>query len=88
MGRYTWSAREEILLKILKEVRASTGLSQRGLMNVLERPQSYISKYERGDRRLDILELKELCDACGLKLADVAKQIEDEIDAAKTQHKP
>jgi len=88
MGRYTWSAQEEILLKVLKQIRATTGMSQRDLMQKLDRPQSYISKYETGERRLDLLELKELCDACNVKMADIAQQVEDEIDAAKVQSHP
>jgi len=88
MGRYKWSSQEEILLKILKNIRTVTGMSQRDLMQKLERPQSYISKYETGERRLDLLELKELCDACGIKLVDVAQQVEDEIDTSKGKQQP
>ncbi|MGB3721578.1 MAG: helix-turn-helix transcriptional regulator [Pacificimonas sp.] len=40
----------------LIEVRAEAGISQAGLATRLGRPQSFVSKYENGERRLDIAE--------------------------------
>jgi len=85
MGRYKWSKQEEILLKLLKQLRVDAGMTQRQPMVKLNRPQSYVSKYESGEKRLDILELKELCDACGVSLAEFTKKLEQELDAANTQ---
>ena len=47
----------------LTEARIKTGLSQRGLAARLEKPQSFVSKYERGERRLDVIEFFQITDA-------------------------
>lgn len=44
-------------LKILKEVRVEANLTQADVSQKLKKPQSYISKIERGERRVDIAEL-------------------------------
>ena len=42
----------------------------------LNQPQSYVSKYESGERRLDILELRQVCQAVGIGLSDFVASIE------------
>jgi len=44
------------LREILIEARTAAGLSQAELARLLDRPQSFVSKYERGERRLDVIE--------------------------------
>jgi transcriptional regulator with XRE-family HTH domain len=58
------------LRKRLIEARKVAGLTQAELSSKLSRPQSFVSKYERGERRLDIVEF-----------GDVAKALR--IDAVK-----
>ena len=48
---------------LLKEERRKAGLTQAILAKKLRRPQSYVSKYERGDRRLDVIEFLEIARA-------------------------
>jgi transcriptional regulator with XRE-family HTH domain len=48
---------------LLKEERRRAGLTQAMLARKLRRPQSYVSKYERGDRRLDVIEFLEIARA-------------------------
>jgi transcriptional regulator with XRE-family HTH domain len=43
--------------------RRSAGLTQMDLGDRLGRPQSFVSKYERGERRLDVVEFCEVCSA-------------------------
>lgn len=50
---------------LLKEERKSAGLTQAKLAKKLRRPQSYVSKYERGDRRLDVIEFLEIARVIG-----------------------
>lgn len=45
------------VVKRLKEARTELGLTQIGVSDKLKKPQSYISKIERGERRIDVTEL-------------------------------
>lgn len=48
---------------LLRGERKKAGMTQARLAKKLRRPQSYVSKYERGDRRLDVVEFLELARA-------------------------
>lgn len=50
------------LLHLLRTVRTEAGLRQEDLAQALSRRQAYVSKYELGERRLDLLELVSICD--------------------------
>jgi transcriptional regulator with XRE-family HTH domain len=50
----------ERFLSILTGLRKDKGLSQAQLAKKLKRPQSFVSKYERGERRLDVIEFLEV----------------------------
>ena len=49
--------------KLLVEVRKAAGLTQAELSRRLKKPQSFVSKYERGERRLDVVEFGEVAKA-------------------------
>jgi len=48
------------IIELLKRARVAADLNQAEVAKKLKKPQSYISKVEAGERRLDVLELKEL----------------------------
>ena len=54
------------LREMLVEARKGAGLTQAELSSRLKRPQSFVSKYERGERRLDIIEFAHVSRALGL----------------------
>lgn len=60
-----WSDREETLRNELKAMRKMAGFNQSELALKLGKPQSFVSKYESGERQLKILELEQVCLACG-----------------------
>lgn len=64
MANNPWDPRNEAFRKAIREVREKSGLRQEELARVVGKPQSYISKYETGERRLDYVELIEILDAC------------------------
>lgn len=51
------------LRELLVGVRKTAGLTQADLSKRLSRPQSFVSKYERGERRLDVVEFGEVAKA-------------------------
>ncbi|MBN6152785.1 helix-turn-helix transcriptional regulator [Xanthomonas sp. AmX2] len=68
-----------ILLRQLRELRLAAGLTQVGLSNALGRPQSYVSDVERGERRMDLLQLRDFCNACGSTLTEFVAEFEREL---------
>lgn len=63
MATTPYDAAYVVLRELLKVCRESKGLSQVQLARKLKVPQSYISKYETGERRLDFVETLEICTA-------------------------
>lgn len=62
MSKSTYSEKYRAVIEKLKNIRMQNEWTQEEVSAKLSKPQSYISKIERGERRLDILELKELAD--------------------------
>ena len=57
--------RYEKLRMMLVEAREAAGLTQVELAGRLERPQSFVSKIERGIRKMDVIEFVEIARAIG-----------------------
>jgi transcriptional regulator with XRE-family HTH domain len=56
----------KIFRELLVGVRKTAGLTQAELSQRLNRPQSFVSKYERGERRLDVVEFGNVAKALNL----------------------
>lgn len=65
---------------ILEAARKKAGVTQVELAKLLKKPQSFISSYESGQRRVDLLELASIAAALGLDPRRLAAKILDEID--------
>jgi len=63
------------LREVLAETRHERGLSQTALAYLLDRPQSFVSKYESGERRLDFVEVLEIADMLGLDIAVLVERV-------------
>jgi transcriptional regulator with XRE-family HTH domain len=61
-----FSDRYQVLLHHIVEARRTAGVTQQELAHRLRRPQSFISKTETGERRLDLIELFEITDALSI----------------------
>jgi transcriptional regulator with XRE-family HTH domain len=59
------------------EARVSASLTQAELAERLSRPQSFVSKYERGERRLDVIEFLEVSKAIGIDASKLIKDLAD-----------
>ena len=71
---------EAQLQALLKEVRNEAGLRQADLAERLGQPQSFVSKFESGERRLDILELRQVCQALGIPLHEFVRRLEERLE--------
>jgi len=76
VGKRSSHAHQRRYLELLREIRVERGLRQEDIARLLDRPQSFVSKYESGERRLDILELREVCEALGTSLGRFARRLE------------
>ena len=56
---------KHLLLALIK-ARKDAGITQQELAETLGKPQSYVSKFETGERRLDIIEFLAVTDAIGV----------------------
>ena len=76
-----------VLLRRLRTLRIEANLTQVELSAALQRPQSYISDIERGSRRMDLLQLRELCNACGNSLTEFVNEFEQELVEARPKRR-
>lgn len=72
-----------VLLRLLKQCRVDAGLTQVQFAQALERPQSFASDIERGLRRLDLVQLRDICKALNVGLVEFVQRFEDELALSK-----
>lgn len=68
---------------LLIEARTIRGLTQLALAKKLGRPQSFVSKYERGERRLDVIEFLEVAQALGLDPPNFIRKLQQSTGRRK-----
>lgn len=68
------------LLSLLKKYRKAAGLTQVQCSTALGRPQSFMSDVESGTRRLDIVQLRDLCKVLGIGLAELVAEFERSLE--------
>jgi transcriptional regulator with XRE-family HTH domain len=64
----------------LFDARRKKGLTQVEVATLLDKPQSFVSKYESGERRLDVIEFLEVCKVLKVKPATIIQQLEIDDD--------
>lgn len=71
----------EHLCSLLVAARETVGLTQSDLATRLGRPQSFISKYETGERRLDVLEFLQICQALDADFHAILTAVQARMEA-------
>ena len=79
MTRSVLSPAYRRLREWLVEARHASGISQAQLAILLGRPQSFISKYERGERRLDFVEVLEIATALQVDARDLVGELQRQV---------
>lgn len=75
-----WQEKRESLREALSEARRNRGLTQSRLAELLGRPQSFVSKYEHGERRLEVVDFLEVCQSLSIEPEDILNRVNDEGD--------
>jgi transcriptional regulator with XRE-family HTH domain len=70
------TARYRKFRELLINARKARGLSQEALAEKLTRVQTFVSKYERGERRLDVVEFLDVAEALQIDVHQVLRKIE------------
>ena len=77
MAKGTQDARYRHLIEVLATARRKAGGNQSELAEKLGKRQQFVSKYESGERRLDAVELIDICRALDLDVADLLRALAD-----------
>jgi transcriptional regulator with XRE-family HTH domain len=83
MPKFIGSAEQNILQNLLKRFRTNANLKQSELAEILNQSQSFVSKYESGERRLDLLELWQICQALNTTLSEFVAEFERQLNETK-----
>lgn len=78
-----FSDRYKQILETLVHARHECNFTQSELAAQLNKPQSYVSKYEHGERRVDVIELIEICRALQISATDLVEDIERDFKNAQ-----
>lgn len=73
------------LRRTIREVRKQAGFTQAQCAAALGRPQSFVSDVERGSRRLDLVQLRDLCRVTGTTLSAFVAKFEKELVVAESR---
>ena len=71
MSKTIWTKEYAKFIKKLRQARFKAGLRQIEVAKKLKRPQSYISRVESGEYRLDIIEVKRFAKLYGKKVNEL-----------------
>jgi transcriptional regulator with XRE-family HTH domain len=70
-----------VLLKLLRETRRAAGVTQVRLAERIGESQSHLSKMERGEVRLDLIQMRTICRALGTTVPAFVAELERRLAA-------
>ena len=75
MPRHSIQEQRKRLRKLLTSARNAAGLSQAQVAKQMGKPQPFVSRYETGERQLDVAELLELAEILGLDPHEILNKL-------------
>ncbi len=79
MEKTIYTREYDAVVRLLRAARKTAGITQIELAERLGLTQSLVSKMERGDRRLDIIEVRTICRAIGISFLEFVTQLERQL---------
>lgn len=79
MEKSIYTDEYRVLLDLLRETRRAARLTQVQLAKKIRQSQSFVTKVELGDRRLDVIQLRTICRALGVTLPKFVAQLEERL---------
>ncbi|MDQ6765319.1 MAG: helix-turn-helix domain-containing protein [Verrucomicrobiota bacterium] len=73
MSQSVFSIEYQTFRELLRDLRVRKGVTQAQLSTALGMAQSFVSKYEMGERRLDFIEVDRICRELGIGIEAFAK---------------
>jgi transcriptional regulator with XRE-family HTH domain len=83
MPKSKFTTVDNVFRQLLRQERNSKKLTQAGLAIRLGQPQSYVSKYELGERRLDFVETILVCEALGIDFVPFAGKLYAQVEKTR-----
>ena len=83
MEKSPFTREHRILAGMLREYRERASLTQQELAGKLAMSQSFLSKWERGERRIDVIQLRTWCRHVGTTLPRFIKTLEGRLTARR-----
>lgn len=77
MDKSIYTGNYTLFLQHLCQARRNAGMTQEEVGIRLGKTQSFVSKYERGERRLDIIEVNEICEVIGISLTSFVADLSE-----------
>jgi len=79
MEKSLFSKSYTTFLRHLRAAREEASLTQGDLAKRLRKTQSFVSKCERGERRIDVIELRAFCKAIGVSFTEFVGSLDAEL---------
>lgn len=79
MEKSVFTREYAVLRELLREARGNAHITQVELAERLGETQSFVSKCERGERRLDLVQLRAWCNALGVGLRQFVEDFESQV---------
>jgi DNA-binding XRE family transcriptional regulator len=80
MEKSTHAPEYHVLIGMLRETRTAAGVTQVDMAQRLGITQSFVSKLERGELRLDFIQVRQYCQVVGVPFATFVRQYEKRLE--------
>lgn len=85
--KFIFSQDYEIFRRCMIAARKEAKLTQQTLAKSLKKPQSFVAKYENGERRLDVIEFLLVTRVIGVDPCDILTKVEQGISEVSCEEK-